>query len=461
MKIKKWSTLFGLIIALMGYTLLNAHGLPHPQAIAAAIALLTLLWWITEALPIPATSLVPLAAFPLFGIVSHKTIAYSLGNHVILLLMGAFMLSKAIEKSGIAKRLALYLLYIIGGQSGKRLVLGFMLAASFLSMWLSNTATTLMMLPIAMACIDNLDLLNNRNRQLQQALILGIAYAANVGGVGTLIGTPPNLIFAGIYEELTGNYFDFSAWLAIGLPIVMIALPFMAWWLTRGLEKTAPVELPRLDAWRQEEWRTLLIVGLTAIAWITRKEPFGGWSLAFNLPMVGDSTVVLVAVILLFATPNGKSGRLLDWEHAKTIPWDTLLLFAGGIALAKGMSASGLVTVLANKLAILTVLPTYAMLLSLCLIVTFLTEMTSNTAITTLLMPLLASVAMATKLPPSLLMIPAAISSSCAFMLPVATAPNAIAFGTGTLHISDMIKKGFILSLLLAFIIATVCYLQL
>lgn len=459
--VKTAYTWLGIAVAFIFYYGLSAHGLPKEQALAACIAGITVIWWITEALPVPVTSLVPIVAFPLFGIVDYKEIALSLGNHVILLLMGAFMLSKAMEKSGVAKRLAVYLLRLVGVDSGKRLVFGFMLTSSLLSMWISNTATTLMMLPIAMAVMKDLSSTNPANKQLRQALILGIAYAANVGGVGTLVGTPPNIIFAGIYQELTGSDFSFALWLSVGFPVILLAIPIMSLWLTRRVGKTEPVELPKLSVWRVEERRTLLIIALTAFAWVTRKEPLGGWSQLFGLPLVGDSTVVLIAIIILFALPNGKGGRLLDWEHAKAIPWGTLLLFAGGIALAKGMNAAGLVAHLAEGLQGLTVLPVYVMMLSLCLIVTFLTEVTSNTATTTLLMPVLAACAMATGVSPELLMVPAALSASCAFMLPVATAPNAIVFGTGEFRVTDMLREGIVLSLLLALIIASVSYVRL
>ena len=247
------------------------------------------------------------------------------------------MLSKAIEKSGAHHRLAVYMVRLVGVSSGRRLVLGFMLASGLLSMWISNTATTLIMLPIALAILAHID-----NKELKVALILGIAYAASVGGIGTPIGTPPNVIFMGIYEEHTGREFGFLSWMKIGVPIVLIALPLMAWWLTRNVKLEQEIKLPEQGKWRIEEKRTLWVFGLTALAWITRKEPFGGWSEFLNIPIAGDSTVALLAVVLMFLIPNGKGSRLLDWDTAKTIPWGMLLLFAGGIAIAKGFVASGL-----------------------------------------------------------------------------------------------------------------------
>jgi sodium-dependent dicarboxylate transporter 2/3/5 len=442
------------LLAFAFYFLLLWLGLAEKPATAAAITLLTVIWWVSEAIPIPATSLVPFALLPMFGVIDHRTVASSLGSHVILLLMGAFMLSKAIEKSGAHQRLAVYMVRLVGVSSGKRLVFGFMLASGLLSMWISNTATTLIMLPIALAILAHVD-----NKELKVALILGIAYAASVGGIGTPIGTPPNVIFMGIYEEHTGREFGFLSWMKIGVPIVLIALPIMAWWLTRNIKLNHEIKLPTLGAWRSEETRTLWVFGLTALAWITRKEPFGGWSEYFDIPIAGDSTVALFAVVLMFLIPNGKGSRLLDWDTAKTIPWGMLLLFAGGIAIAKGFVASGLSQILGGWLSSLANLPVIVMLLTICLVVTYLTEITSNTATATLLMPILAVAAVSAGYDPMVLMIPAAMCASCAFMLPVATAPNAIAYGTGELEIKDMVKEGAILSFILSCLIAIVCYL--
>jgi len=451
---RKHFIVLGPLFALAFYFFLGSISVAEKPAIAAAITLLTVIWWVSEALPIPATSLVPFALLPLFGILDHKAVAGSLGSHVILLLMGAFMLSKSLEKSGAHERLAVYMIRLVGISSGRRLVLGFMLAAGFLSMWISNTATTLIMLPMALAILAHVE-----NRNLKVALILGIAYAASVGGIGTLIGTPPNVIFAGIYEEHTGKEFGFLAWMKIGVPVVLISLPIMAFWLTRKVKLEQDLVLPKLGAWRTEEKRTLLVFGLTALAWITRNEPFGGWSGLLGIKGVGDSTVALFAVVLMFMIPNGKKeGRLLDWDTAKTIPWGMLLLFAGGIAIAKGFSASGLSTILGNWLTSLSSFPPVLMMVAICLFVTYLTEITSNTATATLLMPILAVAAISSGVEPAVFMIPAAMAASCAFMLPVATAPNAIAFGTGEVSIKDMVMEGALLSFVVSSIVAMVCY---
>lgn len=437
---------------------LKQIGLEDKPAIAAGITLLTVIWWVSEAIPIAAASLVPFALLPVFGIVDHKAVSSALGSHVILLLMGAFMLAKALEKSGVHKRLAVYMIRMVGANSGRRLVFGFMLAAGVLSMWISNTATTLIMMPIALAVLAGID-----NPKLRVALILGIAYASSVGGIATPIGTPPNAIFMTQYEEFTGKEISFVGWMRVGFPVVLVSLPLMALWLTRRVKLQAGITLPKCGPWRTEERRTLLVFGLTALAWITRKDPFGGWSGALDMPLVGDSTIALFAVVVMFLIPNGRKnakeqGRLLDWETARSIPWGLLLLFAGGIAMAKGFTASGLSAMLGDWLSSLAHLPLILMILTICLVVTYLTEITSNTATATLLMPILAAAGLATGVDPTLFMIPATMAASCAFMLPVATAPNAIAYGLGDIKISDMVKEGAVLSFGISIVIGLICY---
>jgi len=445
---------FGPILAVLFTLGLKQVGLEDKPAIAAGITMLTVIWWVSEAIPIAAASLVPFALLPVFGIVDHKAVSSALGSHVILLLMGAFMLAKALEKSGVHERLAVYMIRFVGVSSGRRLVFGFMLAAGALSMWISNTATALIMMPIALAILAGLD-----NPKLRIALILGIAYASSVGGIATPIGTPPNVIFMGVYEELTGKEFSFVQWMRIGVPVVLVSLPIMALWLTRHVKLEAEIYLAKPGRWRTEERRTLFVFGLTALAWIFRKDPYGGWSGALDMPLVGDSTIALFAVVVMFLIPNGrKDERLLDWQTARNIPWGLLLLFAGGIAMAKGFTASGLSAMLGEWLSSLAHLPLILMILTICLVVTYLTEITSNTATATLLMPILAAAGLATGIDPILLMIPATMAASCAFMLPVATAPNAIAYGLGDIKISDMVKEGAVLSFGISVVIGLVCY---
>lgn len=443
-------------LAISFYLLLKVLSVDEMPSRAAAITMLTVVLWVTEAIPIPATSLIPFALLPLFGVLDHKSVASSLGSHVILLLMGAFMLSKALEKSNVHERLAIYMIRLVGLSSGKRLVLAFMLASALLSMWISNTATTLIMLPIALAILKKVD-----NPTLSCALILGVAYAASLGGVATPIGTPPNVIFMAIYQENVGHELSFLSWMKIGVPIVAISLPFMALWLTRNIKTSLDLELPKLSAWTKAEKRVLWVFGLTALAWITRQEPFGGWTGLLELQGIGDSTIALTSVVVMFLVSDGNKGRLLDWKTAQSIPWGMLLLFAGGIAIAKGFVASGLSTMLGDWLSSLASIPIVLMILVICLVVTYLTEITSNTATATLLLPILAVAALAINQDPLLFMVPATICASCAFMLPVATAPNAIAYGTGQIEIKEMVREGFILSLLTACVTTAVSYFML
>ncbi len=447
--------LLGLLFAASAGLAALAGGLAEPIVWTIAITALTAFWWVTEALPIPATSIVPFALFPLAGVLDQRAAAAALGSYVIVLLMASFMLSKALEKSGVHERLALYMINLVG-TSGRRLVIGFMLAAAILSMWISNTATTLMLATMALAILARSD-----NPKLGPPLLLGIAYAASLGGTATLIGTPPNLIFADAYFNATGVEFSFTRWMSIGIPIVVIGIPVIALWLTRSMGGVKTPELSDPGPWRVDERRTLMVFGLAIAMWITRAEPFGGWTGALGIVGAGDSTVAVLAVIIMFLVPDGKKGALLDWKTASDIPWGMLLLFAGGICIASAFRASGLDVLIGASLGGLAGAPVFLMMLGLCLSVTFLTEMTSNTATANLLMPLLAAVAAGASVKPELLMIPAVISCSCAFMLPVATAPNAIIYGTGRVSIARMAREGAMLNIIVAFIVASVCWVML
>jgi len=438
---------------LLWFSLSVFFGQTSAIACTAAITLITAILWVTEVIPIPVASLVPFVMFPFAGVLTHKQVASALGNQVIVLLMGAFMLSRSLEKSGVHRRLAVYMVTLVGANSGRRVVTGFMLAAAFLSMWISNTATTLMLIPIALAVLQSVD-----DRAMGSALILGIAYAASVGGIGTPIGTPPNIIFISVYQETTGNEVDFLAWMKTAVPIVLVSVPLMAAWITRNVKVAQAFQLPEVGDWRSSEKRVLLVFGFIVIAWVTRKL----WSDWLEMSAVGDSTIALMGVVVMFLIPSGENQeKLLDWETASDIPWGMLLLFAGGIAIAKAFTASGLNNQLASLLSSLSTLPLLGLIIVLCLFVTFLTEITSNTATATLLMPVLASAAIAAGTDPVLLMMPAAISASCAFMLPVATAPNAIAYATGKFKLTDMAKEGMVLNVIVACIVSIICYLML
>jgi len=455
-RIKSLSLWLAPIVAALVTLLMLSSGWPREGALTAGLTTLCALWWIFEPIPIPATSLIPLGVFPLLGILDGKQVAQAYGDPLIILLMGGAMLSKAMEKSGAHRRLALYMVNLFGGDNQRRLVLGFMVASAMLSMWVSNTATTLMLLPIAYAVLDSAD--EDGARKLAVPLFLGIAYAASIGGLGTPIGSPPNIIFLKIYGEATGSIPSFSQWMLWGLPVVVLLLPLAGLWITRHLGQTARLNIPQSGAWRSDEARVMIVFILTALAWITLREPFGGWTTWLGVPTANYAAVALTSVVAMFVLPNGRGGRLLDWESASTIHWGVLLLFAGGIAIAKAFTVTGISQAIGESLSGVTRLSIILLIAVVALAVTFLTEITSNTATTTLLMPILAAASLGAGFDPALLMLPAALSASCAFMLPVATAPNAIVFGTGQVTVQQMVREGFALNLMAAVTITAVVY---
>jgi sodium-dependent dicarboxylate transporter 2/3/5 len=446
----RWLITLAPLVSLLLFFVLISNDWTVDAAITAAVTLLCALWWIFEPVPIPFTSLIPLALFPLLGVLTPAQVGQSFGSPLILLLMGGFILSTAMAESGAHRRIALYMVNLFGGDSARGLVLGFMAAAAVLSMWISNTATTLMLLPVALAVLEQ------SQKNLAVPLLLGIAYAASIGGLGTPIGTPPNLIFMQVHLDQFGHAPSFPEWMIWGIPVVILFVPLAGLWLTRGITLNEPVRLPRVGAWRPAEKRVMIMFSLTAFFWITRQAPFGGWSGLFGLPQANDASVALIACVIMAALPNGEGGRLLRWKAANRIPWGVLLLFAGGITIAHAFMQSGLAEIIADQLGAIVDLPPWLLILSICLSVTFLTEVTSNTATASLLMPLLAATSVATGIDPMLLMVPAALSASCAFMLPVATAPNAIVFGSGKIRVKDMARAGFVLNLAGAVIITMV-----
>ena len=444
----------GPLLAAVAFFTLQSFAWEASACWTAAVAVICAVWWIFEPIPIPATSLIPLATLPIIGVLTPAQVGESYGSPLVLLLMGGFILSTAMEKSGAHRRVALGMVNLFGGNSSRRLVFGFMAAAAVLSMWISNTATTLMLLPVALAVIERSD-----DDNLAIPLLLGIAYAASVGGIGTPIGTPPNLIFREIYQQNTGIEIGFLTWMSWGVPVVLIFVPIIALWLTRRLNHQGHVDMPKVGAWQTEERRVFIVFTLTALAWVTRSQPFGGWKTWLEVPGANDASVALLAVVAMFLIPNGKGSRLLDWETASRIPWGMLILFGGGIAIAKAFVISGMSVALGNALAGIAGWPILAMIAVICLCITFLTEMTSNTATTTLMMPILAAAAIAAGIAPEVLMVPAAMSASCAFMLPVATAPNTIVFSTGRFTTSLMAREGAALNFVGVVVISVMCYL--
>ena len=457
---------FGFVVGLISIAL----GLDIVAGITLWITVWTASWWVFEAVPIPVASLVPLSLLPLFGVLDSKQVAQAYGHKLVLLLLGGFLLSRAMEKSGAHRRIALKMVSLCGGSGGKSLVLGFMVASAGLSMWISNTATTLMMLPMVIAVLEGAE-----DKKIRIPLLLGVAFAANVGGIGTPIGTPPNMVMIGYYETIKGIEISFLEWMKVGIPISIIMVVVIWLWLTRNIKSKSAIPLQDPGSWRKEEKRTLCVFFFTALAWMTRSSPFGGWKGFFGLVSesdiglynilanANDASVAFIAVIVLFCVPSGnkKEEKLLDWETANQIPWGLIILVGSGICLGTAISESGLSGSIAGLLTGIEKVETVFLILCIALLVTFLTEITSNTATTVILMPILGAAATASGVDPTLLLIPAAISASCAFMLPVATMPNAVVYGTGEFSIKQMVREGFVLNLIGALVVTTICYLVL
>ncbi len=424
-----------------------------PLAFTCAVLIWVAIWWVFEPIPAPVTALLPLAILPATGTITAKQTAEAFGNELILLMAGGFMMALALERNGAHRRLALGMVHLFGGRSGRTLVFGFIAATGFTSMWIANTAATLMMLPVAMAILETYP-----DKRLRAPLILSIAYAASIGGWGTPIGTPPNLVFMQVYEQTTGIRMGFLEWMRFGVPIVLIFLPILGFWLTRNLKGSAPAVLPVIGPWSAAERRVIAIFALVVFGWIFRAWPFGGWSGAIGLTQINDASVSLLGVVLMCLVPDGRGERLLNWETAERIPWGALVLFAGGIALATAFQTSGLGEHIAHALGGLNQLPPLLLILSVCLGVTLLSEIASNTATAVLLMPILAATAVAADIEPALLMVPAVLAASCGFMLPVATAPNLIAYGTREVPLDRMIREGAVLDVIGVLVLSAVCW---
>lgn len=449
----QWILIAAPVLALLTAGWLSASQ-PWALAVTAGVTVWVAFWWIFAPIPVAFTALIPLAIFPLLGVLTPAQVAQAYGHEVILLLMGGFMLSAAIEAAGAHRRFAFAMLRLTGTGSARRVLWGFVLTSGLLSMWISNTATVLVLTPVALAVLGS-----ERDPRLTVPLLLGITYAASIGGLGTPIGTPPNLIFRSVYEESTGEEIGFLEWFGFSLPILALLLPLTALWLGRRLQGAGVGALPQLGPWQTVEVRAVAIFGFVALLWVTRSEPFGGWSAWTGLSAATDASVALAGVMAMALMPDGRGGRVLDWPVAERIPWGTLVLFGGGLALAAAFNSSGLGELLARAMVGLSNLPLPLMLFLICLSVSLLTEITSNTATTALLMPVLAAAAHAAGVDPILFMLPAALAASMAFMLPVATAPNAITFGTGLVPVQRMIREGFVIDLVGVVVVSAVVYL--
>ncbi len=442
--------------------------MPESAFSMLGITLWMAIWWVTEAIPIGVTALLPIILFPLTGAVDLSSTTASYGHRYIFLYMGGFMLAIAIEKWNLHKRIALHVIRIIGTNVSK-IILGFMVATAFLSMWISNTATSVMMLPIAMSIVtqlkDNPATREDENLIFGKALMLGIAYSASIGGVATLIGTPPNLVFAGYVEEVYGIEITFWQWAKWGLPIA-IPLLVIAWiYLTRfaftfkqkefpGGRKEINQLIEQLGPMKKEEKIILGIFIFTAFAWITRS-----FVLQPLLPAIDDTIIAMCAGILLFTIKSdNKKEPLINWEDAVKLPWGIILLFGGGMALASGFETTGLATWLGNQMSLLQGLALIVLIVVIIASVNFITEVTSNLATTAMLLPILAPIAVGLNINPYILMVATTVAASCAFMLPVATPPNAVVFGSGYLKISDMAKSGIWMNLISIVFVSLMVY---
>jgi len=432
----------------------------------AGLASWMAIWWITEAVPLPVTALIPVALFPLFGIMNGKTVSSLYFNHVIFLFLGGFMVAIAMEKWNLHRRIALFTLMIFGVKPAW-ILLGFMAVTAFLSMWISNTATTMMMVPIAMSVILNLETFLGKKdvKKYSVGLFLGIAYSSSIGGIATLIGTPPNPAFIRIFSISFPNApeITFAQWFFFAFPISILFL-IIAWFVLFVLFGRIKFNLSKdhfrnsyaaLGKMRKEEKIVLFIFVLLALLWLTRvpivleniKIP--GWSQLFPHPeYINDGVVAIAVSMLLFIIPAKDQCRILKWEDAKKLPWGIVLLFGGGFALAGGFKDSGLSNWVGQQLYGLKDLPPAVIVSSISTVVVGLTELTSNTATSQMVLPILAALGTSIGKNPLLLMVPATLASSFAFLMPVATPPNAIIFGTGRVTIREMFKTGLLLEII-------------
>jgi len=444
----------------------------RPETTATlSVAIWMAIWWISEAVPLAVTALLPVALFPILGIMDGQMVSATYFNHVIFLFIGGFLIALAMQKWDLHKRIALRILLFTGTKPA-RILLGFMLATAFLSMWISNTATTMMMVPILISVISQLEEQNQnlpgKRNSYSTGLLLGVAYSASIGGMMTLVGTPPNLSFTRIFQIMfpEAPEISFADWMVFALPAGIILFLF-AWLFlftrygkgsgSQQLDKDLlSKQYKKLGKPGYEEKVILLVFVSLAVLWISRADiqlgsfRIPGWQNLFRFPeYFNDGTVAIALSIILFAIPSkqGKGIRLLDWKTAAKLPWGIVLLFGGGFALALGFKESGLSTWFGEQLSFVTFLHPVFIIALVALLMTFLTELTSNTATTEMILPVLAGLSVATQIHPLLFMLPATMSASMAFMLPVATPPNAIIFGTNRLKIIDMVKTGLIMNL--------------
>ncbi|MBC6992588.1 SLC13 family permease [Neolewinella lacunae] len=462
----------GLILGPLLFTLVmvffHPEGLPSAGTAVLAGTAWMATWWITEAIPIAVTSMLPMVLFPLTGVLPIGETTAAFGHYLVFLFLGGFMLAMAFERWNLHRRIALATINFIGSNP-RMIVLGAMLATALLSMWISNTATAVMMLPIAMAIArqlqDDPDTDVDENAAFGKALMLAIAYSASIGGMASLIGTPVNMVFVGQLETVYGVEIGFMEWFRIGFPVSVVLL-FICWWyltfvafqLGSSNFSGGREEIRRLQKLQgpmtREEWKILLLFSATALAWITRKS-----LLDPLIPGISDTVIAMLGATLLFLIPGRERGEaLLNWSEAVKLPWGVVLLLGGGFALAEGFSASGLADYIAGNLSIPEGVGLLVVILVVVAAVNFLTEVTSNVATTSMLMPVLAAAAIPLGVHPYALMVPATLAATCAFMLPVATPPNAVVFGSGYLSIPDMVRAGFRMNVISIIIVTLASY---
>jgi sodium-dependent dicarboxylate transporter 2/3/5 len=459
------------------FVLLSTAELGPVGQASAALAVWMAIWWLSEAIPIAATALLPVAVLPLAGRgVAEAASPYA--HRFIFLFFGGFVVALSMERWGLHRRIALGTLQLVGTRP-RRIVGGFMGITALLSMWISNTATAVMMLPIARSVVD---LAVERaatesghdpshGHHFSLCLLLGVAYGASIGGVGTIVGTPPNLFVVSYIRESLGHEVSFVRWLGVGLPVVIVMLPLTWWMLTRwiypvggrelaGGRQLLREQLVELGAMTRGEVVTLVVFSLMALGWMTRPLltdlAVGG---VRPLAGLGDTSIALLAALALFVIPAGKGEPTMNWETARRIPWGILLLFGGGLSLAAGLDDTGVTELVGQSVQALEGVPDWLMLLAVAALVVFLTEITSNTATTTALVPILAGVAAGVGMDPLSLVVPAALAASCAFMMPVATPPNAVVFGSGRVTIPEMARAGVRLNLLSIALVAVIGHL--